>query len=64
MEGGKLINIKGTVFNRKLKTPKELRDTFGVTNAEKIAKNTSSIVKKLMIPLFSFFKQKMLKIKL
>ena len=38
MEGGKLINIKGTVFDRKLKSPAELRDTFGVTAIGKAGK--------------------------
>jgi hypothetical protein len=38
MEGGKLINIKGTVFDRKFKSPAELRDTFGVTAVGKAGK--------------------------
>jgi hypothetical protein len=38
MEGGKLINLKGTVFDRKLKSPAELRDTFGVTAISKAGK--------------------------
>lgn len=38
VEGGKLINLKGTVFDRKLKSPAELRDTFGVTAIGKAGK--------------------------
>jgi len=38
MEGGKLINLKGTVFDRKMKSPSELRDTFGVTAIGKAGK--------------------------
>lgn len=37
MEGGK-ISIKGTVFDRRFKSPSELRDTFGVTAIGKAGK--------------------------
>lgn len=38
MEGGKLGSLKGTVFDRKFKSPAELRDTFGVTAIGKAGK--------------------------
>jgi hypothetical protein len=53
IEGGKLASIKGTIFDRKFKSPQELRDTWGVTAADKMskkavdsAKKTSGIVKR------------------
>ena len=53
MEGGKLGSIKGTVFDRKFKSPAELRDTFGVTAIGKAGKagakgvvDTSGVVKR------------------
>jgi len=53
MEGGKLGSIKGTIFDRKLKSPAELRDTFGVTAIGKAGKagakatvDTAGIVKR------------------
>jgi hypothetical protein len=53
MEGGKLGSIKGTVFDRKFKSPAELRDTFGVTAIGKAGKagargavDTAGVVKR------------------
>lgn len=53
MEGGKLGSIKGTIFDRKFKSPAELRDTFGVTAIGKAGKagakgvvNTAGVVKR------------------
>jgi hypothetical protein len=53
MEGGKLGSIKGTIFDRKFKSPAELRDTFGVTAIGKAGKagakatvDTAGIVKR------------------
>ena len=53
MEGGKLVSIKGTVFDRRLKTPAELRESFGVNAIGKAGKagakgavNTSGVIKR------------------
>jgi hypothetical protein len=53
MEGGKIGSIKGTVFDRKFKSPSELRDTFGVTAIGKAGKagakgvvDTAGVVKR------------------
>ena len=53
MEGGKLGSIKGTIFDRKFKSPAELRDTFGVTAIGKAGKagakgvvDTAGVVKR------------------
>jgi hypothetical protein len=42
MEGGKLGSIKGTIFDRRFKSPAELRDTFGVTAIGKAGKKAVS----------------------
>jgi len=44
-EGGK-ISLKGTVFDRRFKTPKEIKEDFGITAAEKAAKKGAKVIKK------------------
>ena len=44
-EGGK-ISLKGTVFDRKFKTPKEIKEDFGITAMSKGAKQTAGVVKR------------------
>ena len=44
-EGGK-ISLKGTVFDRRFKTPKELREDFGINAISKGAKETAGVVKR------------------
>jgi hypothetical protein len=44
-EGGK-VSLKGTVFDRRFKTPKELREDFGINAMSKGAKQTAGVVKR------------------
>ena len=44
-EGGK-ISLKGTVFDRRFKTPKELKEDFGINAISKGAKQTAGVVKR------------------
>ncbi len=42
MKGGKVkVNLKGTILDRRFKTPAELREDFGINAAEKVANKIS-----------------------